>query len=173
MTFAMVVLALVVNLTLLVRIRFGEMMVTHLSLHPYIVSFCLLLAMLVEISVLLFLSELTYRDDLDALVDQMIFPGNSLNSVFSGLTDLKFMLLLVFILTRAHEQEALMVFIYFQRSFRLENLIVARDSYVKLEKRLNNGFRIMLVAGIAFSPLLFAGRFFAPVGLSTKMSSVY
>ena len=53
---------------------------------------------------------------------------------------LKTLLVLIFTLTRVHENEALLVFIIFQKKHRVESLSIVQDNYQRLEKRLNKFF---------------------------------
>ena len=50
------------NLTILMQIKFGDKMVTHLSEWPYIVSLTLLLVMIVEFLALEYVANILYHD---------------------------------------------------------------------------------------------------------------
>ena len=62
--FSFTVCVLLWNLTLLINIRFGDKMVTHLSVLPYIVSAILCLVMLFEFLALAQIANIHYHDRL-------------------------------------------------------------------------------------------------------------
>ena len=61
MLLAIAACALITNLVLLTRIRFGSSLITHMSLRPYLVSAVLLSLMIIEFIWLCFLKNITYQ----------------------------------------------------------------------------------------------------------------
>ena len=59
--FSIAVVALISNLVLLVRIKFGSYVITHLSLRPYIVSLALLVTMVTEFSTMSIIQAVAYK----------------------------------------------------------------------------------------------------------------
>lgn len=47
-SFSIIVLGLVMNITLLVKMKFGDALITHLTSIPYYISLALLILMLIE-----------------------------------------------------------------------------------------------------------------------------
>jgi len=106
--FSVSVVFLLVNLTLLMRMRFGDSPITHLSVLPYIVSLALLSLMIFELIIECYLGNVIYEYDLKGLVDSLFDIEDAINFLLTvtGLAKLDFLLL--FIVLRAHEQEALL-----------------------------------------------------------------
>ena len=67
---------------------------------------------------------------------------------------MKYLLMLTLTLTKAHELEALVTFVIFQKKYRLESLTVMRDKYWRLEKRLNYTYIFFVAAVTLPSPFL-------------------
>ena len=65
--------------------------------------------------------------------------------------------MVIFSLTRVHENEALLVFIIFQKKHRVESLSVARDKYKRLERRLNKIFALIIIILVTPSIIIFFG----------------
>ena len=76
---------------------------------------------------------------------------HALNLIFGVL---KTLLVLIFTLTRVHENEALLVFMYFQKKHRVESLSIVQDKYKSLEKRINKIF-ILLVVSLGTPSIIF------------------
>ena len=131
---SLVVSGLIINVTLLVKIKYGDALVTHLTCLPYYISLTLLLTMFVEQLFYNIIGVIYNQEYTEALYDTFW-----LNAVlFVAL--IKYLLVISFILTRTFEAEALLTFVFFQRNLRLERLDVAKDTYKKLELRLARGF---------------------------------
>ena len=103
----------VCNLILLVQIKFGGRLVTHLTMRPYIVSMFLFTVMVANYVMMSLYYDVVY-DDKQFFKELHRFPSglNRLNAMFICL---KLTLVSTFILTRAHEQETLLAFLHFQR----------------------------------------------------------
>ena len=144
---AFVVTAIVINLTLLVRMKHGTAPITRLTRLPYYVIMALLLGMLVEESCHIILNMLygskrtSYKD-----IPKIIYY------VLATASICKWTLMITLIWVRTFENEAMLAFLFFQRKFRLESLDVARDAFKRLELRLSYGF-IALFAFV-ISPML-------------------
>ena len=93
---------------------------------------------------------------------------------------IKVSLVLVFILLRAHEHEALLMFCIFQNKLRVHDLQVHKDSFHRIERQLN---RIFIWAAAIIIPIpfvyYFAMRysnfevFFYKVGTSFWMTGIF
>ena len=60
---AIAICALILNIALLVRINFGNLLLTKLSTRPYIVSLIFFFAMIIEFTCICILKNITYKDD--------------------------------------------------------------------------------------------------------------
>ena len=102
---ALSITGLLINLTLLVRIKFGNLLVTHLSVRPYIISLCLLAVMLVQFTILLYLKNISYADDIAQYWKDLYTPSEVLAKINVGFTLVKIDLVLYFIMCRTYEHE--------------------------------------------------------------------
>ena len=80
---------------------------------------------------------------------------------------LKLDLNILFIIQRALELENLLVFNFFQRKLRLQDVNVERDTYVRLETKLNKVFKVMILIYLLPSLVFMSGEMF--VGSSVMM----
>ncbi len=128
---AFVVTAIVINLTLLVRMKHGNAPITRLTRLPYYVIMALLLGMLVEESCHLLLNMLygSNRTSYNDIPKQIYY-------VIATASICKWTFMITLIWVRTFESEAMLAFVFFQRNFRLESLDVARDAFKRLELRL-------------------------------------
>ena len=111
--FSIILMALTLNLSLLCKYRYGNSMITHLSLKPYLVALALLCVMLCEIVCILYFSNIFYPKDPLKLIQMVLRVDSPLNIILNILANAKYTLVLYFILTRAHEQMALVAFVTF------------------------------------------------------------
>ena len=121
-SFSIIIASLVINIVLLCRIKFGELTITKLSTRPYWISLILLLVQLCESSYLMYMTEVEYKGRYFAFVENVLKPGASLHMAVTISGTTKMMLILFFTLTRAHEYEALVTFVIWQKNHRLESL---------------------------------------------------
>ena len=165
--FSIVVLGLVINITLLVKIKYGDALITHLTCITYYVSLALLIVMLVDhVGYLMLATHDSRHPDGEEPLKFWLY-------CISTTAITKYALLVLLILLRAFQNEALLVFIFFQKNFRLERLDVAKDSYRKLEKRMAWGFVIQY--SVLMSPMLvqIVGQFTAFYKQITVYNTVY
>ena len=106
-------LCCIVNIILLVKIRFGNKLVTHLTSRPYIVSLVLFSVMIVEYTVLCLIKDVFYDIDQVTFMKQLYDPLSTVSKIDGGFIIVKISTVLVFIFVRAHEQETLLAFLYF------------------------------------------------------------
>ena len=88
-------------------------MVTKLTEIPYIISLWLIAFVIVYLTILCFLSNVTYADQHHTLYNQLITPGNNYNTIATALGVVKISLALFFIAVRVFEIEAFLMFIVF------------------------------------------------------------
>ena len=122
------------NITLLVKIKYGNALVTHLTCLPYYLTLALLILMLVNHA-----SYLTLSTYFESHPDKKEEPAQILFYCLTTASIIKYALMVTLILLRAFENELLLVFIFFQKNLRLESLDVARDTYRNLEKKMTRG----------------------------------
>ena len=100
------------NLTVLVRIRFGNQDITHLSVWPYAVSLILVTMMIFEFFGLTFIANYFVDEWRDLLFD--LWDRNTIaNQFMTPLQCFKGMLLQIILFLRVHEREALVAFCAF------------------------------------------------------------
>ena len=104
--------AIVLNLTLYCRMRFGDTNLTKISARPFILAQVLLVFMLAELS-LFSAVDTVYEDRLPQFSDFVAGNNAPLVVAVSYLSLGKYYLILAFVLSRAHEHEALVVFVVF------------------------------------------------------------
>ena len=101
--FALAVMILLANLLLLIRIRFGDLLVTHLSVKPYIVSLALFGLMACEFLSLSFLYNVSYRGDPESFWADLCTLDTVMRRIYSSIAVVKIDLAILFILFRARE----------------------------------------------------------------------
>ena len=115
-TSAIIATLMIVDVVLLVRIRYGDAVITHMTTRPYVVAFYLLGAMQMDIlcTVVIMLAEpelmvkVWSHQKLDSFSEQFS------TSLLTILASLKYFLTICFILLRAFESKILSFFIVYQ-----------------------------------------------------------
>ena len=134
-TLAFIITTLVFDILLLVRIKYGDAAVTHLTTWPYTISLILLNVMLIDTA----LTIVIFQQQPELIIQIMKFEH--LDSVLKRLSAYfmrsmgiaEYFCMIIFVLTRAFEHKLLNFFIIYQQHFRLESLNVAKDKYQRLE----------------------------------------
>ena len=85
-----------------------------------------------------------YGDDKEEFYEHIAKTGTTANKIFSPLYLLRMAFALLFFVTRAFEAELMLLFVKFQRMLRLESLVVERDKFHGIERRISVIFPIML-----------------------------
>lgn len=100
MLFSLALSALLINLVLMIHIKFGDKIVTTLTMKPYIISLILCSVMVFEFIWLCFLKEVRFKNDDDAFFEKLLVPEetNTVNRFQSTMMQIKIDLVLVFIL---------------------------------------------------------------------------
>ena len=102
-TVSLAIIGLLVNITILVRIKYGDLLVTHLSVRPYLISLAFfILVILMELS-LTYIKNIVYAGDLDGFWKMMFDPESTVGAINYGFTLFKIDLVIFFILTRTYE----------------------------------------------------------------------
>ena len=110
MSMALVILGLLINVGLLIRIRYGREVITNLTYRPYIVSLALLIVMFAqilcsEIGIVIHGEIPDYDED-----------GAVLYYSISIISSIKYILVVTLIMVRGFENAALSNFVCFQRN---------------------------------------------------------
>ena len=63
-SFSMILATIVINITLICHIKFSDQTITHLTMRPYFAALFQLLVLLAEVSVLLCMLSIVYKDDI-------------------------------------------------------------------------------------------------------------
>ena len=114
LAFSFIVSALILNAVLIIKIKYGGMMITHNTMRPYIVSMCLLLVCLLEVTLYLIMKVYFVNDWFGFL--NFVKSNPWLEILFLTTTNAKFALVLFFVLTRIFEPHSLAFFISYQQS---------------------------------------------------------
>ena len=143
--FAVIVSVLLLNVALLVRIKYGNAVITHLTTAPYILALFISTVMLAEnVTYLLFSDTFYNQDHTTFLVDVSV---NWYSRVFlRALIMVKYGAVFWFILSRAFEHQILHQFVLFQQLYKVESLDVVRDSYQRQEKAAKKVYKAVVVA---------------------------
>lgn len=100
------------------------MLVTHLSVRPYIATFALFSIMTVEFLSLCILDNISYKDEEVKFWHDLYSPHSIMRCIYNVVAIIKIDLVILFVLLRAYELENLMIFVFFQRKLRLQDLSV-------------------------------------------------
>ena len=139
--FSLVVCGFLYCLVLIVKINYGDMVITHITLRPYKIGLMIITCFLVYFVLLLSLQNLGTKEDvLSYLVDYDIYF-----IIGWTLVGLKYSLFLIFILARIFEHATLLIFIDFQQALSLQNLEIARDKYKSIEKFFQRSFYVSCI----------------------------
>ena len=131
---ALVSSMLILNVILLIRLRYSYELVTHMTERHYYISLTLLSVMFTYLVVYCYYTGVVYEGNLSAFEAHLLEPDSIFCRFMSIAYVLRQSLTLVWFSYRAHEKEALTVFANFQRMHRLETLIVEKDTFLRLEK---------------------------------------
>ena len=127
-TFALIVTVLLFNLTCLVRIHYGDAIITHITTRPYKITMVLLILMLSNHSIGLVITNIVYVGRYSEYIEDL-----KSKPFFIFLLDLpyqlKWWLIMCFFISRTSEMEILGFFVRYQGNLKLQNLDVARDHY--------------------------------------------
>ena len=102
------------NLTLLVRIRYGKQLITHLTVWPYVVCLLLEVLMILEFLSLSYIANVHFKGtQLQKLNDFIFNQLSNYNQVWIPMELSKGGILQIFFVLRIHEYEALLMFCFF------------------------------------------------------------
>ena len=110
---AVTVTVMVANVALIIKIKYGDVMITKLTMLPYFASLGVLI---INLSMQLFIivgTHFIYKDDVHRFFRQISFEGTTLNKIFIPLSVLRIAFALLFFFVRAFEAEAMLIFIKF------------------------------------------------------------
>ena len=168
MSISLLVGGLLINVVLITKIKYGNTLITHLTLRPYYVTLVLLSMALVEAIYL----EVTFGTSvIFTVLGSAVLDAKQLTALTLGAS--KYILIFIFIFVRTQEHEALLVFVFFQHNFRLESLNVARDSYKLLETRLAKGFFVLYTIFLAPFLIQLIVQWFTDFEILSKYSTCY
>ena len=120
MNISLIIFGLLINISILVRIKYGVDVITHFTYKPYIVTLFLLILMLAqelcdEITVILTGKQVWIEDD-------FLKDHKFLHAILYIVALNKKILFLALIGIRSLENQSLTAFVCFQRKYRLETL---------------------------------------------------
>ena len=119
--FALVIATLVFNVILIVRIRYGDNRITHLTLKPYWAAMLFLISVLTETTIVLIMQAADPK--LWNMYTTGVHPDKLSQNFIDTLAYLsiyvKYFFLLSFIMTRAFEYRILNYFVLFQNNLRV------------------------------------------------------
>ena len=101
--FAVAVTAFIINLVILLGLKFGNKSLTHLSLRPYWISLWFFTFFVIEQAQLCYVKNVTFGGDTSAFWKAEFDKSSVYRNVETGFTIIRNDLLLVFIMSRTHE----------------------------------------------------------------------
>ena len=132
-SFAFFVLLLLANVFLHVRIKFGRVVVTHMTTVPFKVAYGFLFVSILQCMYLIYVVNVTFENNFDDFRQDWIRdPRIKIVFIFFELTKLGFIVALLTV--QWMRAQILYVFITFQQKLRLEYLPIERDRYQRQEK---------------------------------------
>ena len=114
-----VIFMLIINLVLHIRIKFGDMVVSHISTNPYKAAYGFLTIALIQSLQFVYLVNIKYENDFTKFVDLWVNNG-TYNAIFMAFECCKFAAIIFFLNMQAFEFNILAFFVTFQNSLRLE-----------------------------------------------------
>ena len=132
-SFACYVLILLANIFLHVRIKFGRVVVTHMTTWPYKVAYGFLIVSILQCQYLMYVLNVVFDNDFEDFREDWISHSRiKIIFIFFELTKLGFIIVLLTV--QWMRAQILYVFITFQQKLRLEYLPIERDRYQRQEK---------------------------------------
>ena len=107
---------------MLLHISFGDKIVTKLSERPYYISLALVLTILLYLNTMSFFTNVVYYGKLQEFYYYTIKHGTMANVLNTVSFIIRMDLCLAFIACRVYEQEALLLFVQFQKDRRLNTI---------------------------------------------------
>lgn len=101
--FALAVSAFITNLVILIKLKFSDQSLTHLSLLPYMISLSFFTIMLIEFGWQCYLKNVIFEENFTEYWKALVDPSSVYNDVLTGFEIIKIDLLFVFIVARTHE----------------------------------------------------------------------
>ena len=141
---SLVILTAILDLFLIYRIHYGEQVITKITLRPYYVALGYLFALLSYAIVSCLKFEKFLKFGRTRLEDDDFDFYFSLTNFFSKL------LLLCFFAVRIFEDRLIHLFMDFQRVFRLEELDLAREEFIRFEDKYKYRLNIILRTLVGF-----------------------
>ena len=140
--FSVSIVVLILNLVQIMRIKYGQQLITHLSLRPYYVSLAILLVMITEFVLFSYMGNIQFENDFGSFLGEITDAKSVSGQFITPMILLKVALVVIFITVRAHELELLLILCVFQKKLRVQDLEVHRDSFIRLENQLYISFKI-------------------------------
>ena len=131
-TFSLIVSTLIYNIFLISRIKFGEILITKLTLRPYYLSAIFCTTFMIHEAIEAIIIEESLLQGEDSLIAKSHIQYR-LEKFFHCSLNILFM---AFIGFRIFENQILNNFMDFQDKFRLEELEIVKPHYIKRENRI-------------------------------------
>ena len=138
--FSLIVLTFLYNIFLIARIKFGEILITKLTLLPYYLSACFCAVFMVHELFAELIIEKSISEGVDNLIAKTHIQYRLEKFIHCSLA----ILFMCFIGFRIFENQILHVFVDFQDEFRLEELEVAKVHYTERENRIEYFSKLLM-----------------------------
>ena len=153
LAFAIIVTVMLWNIFMVVKLRYGNMNITHHTARPHIISMFLLTASLVEVVIYLLVTNVFFDNWITFL--GFYKEHYLMQTIVALVLYSKYSLILIYMLARTYEHFSLHFFISYQKSCILQNLEPAKEEFNKKEKIHHKAFNI--VSFVIALPLLVWG----------------
>ena len=134
-SFAVIVSMLLCATFSYTRVKYGDMVVTHLTTRPYQLALVLLTVALFECIFLLIKANVIYAGNFEGLIAHWV-ASKTFKVTFMGFETLKYCCIIHFVHIQGFQYQILNAFVKFQHIFRVEELHIEKHRYQKLETNL-------------------------------------
>lgn len=133
-SFACTVCLLILSVTMHVRIKFGDMVVTRTTTRPYKIAHLFFILTLLETIFIITVVNVVNKDDFGDFILKFETEAPLMITLMSFETT-KFCLIFIFLSIQTHTDTILTTFVHFQKCFRLETLPIYKDRYNAMERK--------------------------------------
>lgn len=133
MAFSLIMTATLANFVLIVKIYYGDMVITHNTMRPYYMAFFLLTICMLEISIWLLIQNVLYTKNSWSAISEEIYHIYIFQVAVYLPSNLKFALVIQYMMARIYDSFTLNFFIRFQKTQTLQSIDLVKGEFQKLE----------------------------------------
>ena len=121
--------ATLANVVLIVKIYYGDMKITHNTMRPYYMAFFLLIICMVEITIWLLIQNVLWKKNDWKTVDEEIYHIYIFQVAVYLPSNLKFALVIQYMMARIYDSFTLNFFIRFQKTQTLQSIDLVKNEF--------------------------------------------